>query len=146
MGDEEFLLEHGYIGNEVDAGDPLYVDEAFEDALESFDDEESDSDHTSTHSPPPQIVLPRTFPNLVSGYPETPEFTNYAVDFTETLDYIFVSEPSAEEPYGFAPSRAAPVPTATFMEDFVAMPNEHMASDHVSLVCDLEWRCWSEVT
>jgi len=85
---------------------------------------------------PPSIVLPRSFPNITSGCPEMPRFTNYAVDFAETLDYIFVSECSDQEPFGFKPSKAAPMPKA---EEISPMPNEFMPSDHISLVCDLEY-------
>jgi mRNA deadenylase 3'-5' endonuclease subunit Ccr4 len=146
MGDAEFLLEHGYIGNYSNSSGegPIYEDEAFEDALESFEDEESDSANTEeVVSPPPLIHLPSVFPNLVSGYPDIPEFTNYAVDFAETLDYILISEPSLTAPFGLLPLRAAPVPTTHTMKNFIAMPNENMPSDHLSLLCDLEWKHYS---
>jgi mRNA deadenylase 3'-5' endonuclease subunit Ccr4 len=132
MGEEQFLLEHQYIGNEAGCDDPLYEDEAFEDALEDPNDESSQF---------PQISLPSTFPRLVSGYPEIPEFTNFAVDFVETLDYIFVSQPSTVEPFGFIPFQAAPMPRRTDIEPFLGMPNENMPSDHASLICDLKWGC-----
>jgi len=135
MGGEEFLLEHGYIGNEADSGVPLYEDEAFEDALESLADGDSDS----STPPLPQLRLPPNFPKLVSAYPVIPEFTNYAVDFSETLDYILVSVPSPTERIGLLPVRAAPIPSAATVKAYEAMPNESMPSDHVSLVCDLEW-------
>jgi mRNA deadenylase 3'-5' endonuclease subunit Ccr4 len=138
MGGEDFLLKHGYIGNAIGSGDPLYEDEAFEDALQCLSDE-SDSECTRSTGSPPQIRLPPTFPSLVSGYPNIPEFTNFATDFSETLDYILVSEPSLDDRFGLLPYRAAPMPSAAFVKQFLAMPNENMPSDHVSLVCDLEW-------
>lgn len=134
MGDEEFLMDHGYIGNSVDSGVPLYEEEAFEDAVESFEDIED-----SKARAVPRICLPPTFPNLVPGYSDCPEFTNYSVDFLETLDYILVTMPSPNDAFGLLPLRAAPLPTASEMKPFVGMPNEYMPSDHVSLLCDLEW-------
>ena len=138
MGDSSWMLEHGFIGNECDPEeDPLYVEETFEEAHE---DEESLADK-SVAEPfhPPPIVLPASFPNLVSGCPDMPEFTNFAVDFVETLDYVLASETSEHERYGFRPKKAAPMPNAEEISRYVAMPNEFMPSDHVSVVCDLEW-------
>jgi len=134
MGDEEFLMDHGYIGNTVDSGVPLYEEEAFEDALESFDGIDD-----SKAGAVPLICLPPIFPDLVPGYSDCPEFTNFSVDFLETLDYIFVSVPSPTDAFGLLPVRAAQLPNSSEMKPFVAMPNEYMPSDHVSLLCDLEW-------
>ena len=138
MGDSSWMLEHGFIGNECDPEeDPLYVEETFKEAHE---DEESLADE-SVAEPfhPPPIVLPASFPNLVSGCPDMPEFTNFAVDFVETLDYVLASETSEHERYGFRPKKSAPMPNAEAISRYVAMPNEFMPSDHVSVVCDLEW-------
>jgi len=88
---------------------------------------------------PPAIVLPPCFPDLVSGCEQVPKFTNYAVDFIETLDYIFASKPSDREPYGFLPIGEAPMPSDNLVKEYVAMPNECMPSDHVAIVCDFEW-------
>lgn len=139
MGDYEFMVEHGYVGNDAETGtEPTYEEEAFVDAMEY---EESDVDDESDDAiVPPPLVLPRIFPNLFSGYREMPEFTNLAVDFEETLDYILASEPSDMDPFGFVPKRSAIMPTASEVKQYVAMPNEFMPSDHVSLVCDLEWK------
>jgi mRNA deadenylase 3'-5' endonuclease subunit Ccr4 len=142
MGDQDFLLEHGYIGNDVDTEAPIYEDEAFEDARQYLDTEDDGLDELKL-SQPPQIRLPPSFPTLVSGYPEIPEFTNFAVDFEETLDYILASKPSETELYGLAPKEAAPTPTADMMKTYAAMPNEFMPSDHVSLVCDFKWQRYS---
>ena len=140
MGDTSWMLDHGYVGNEATADteeDPLYVEETFEEAHE---DEESLADDSFTEPfHPPPIVLPPSFPNLVSGCPDMPEFTNFAVDFVETLDYVLASEISEHERYGFRPKKAAPMPNADEISRYVAMPNEFMPSDHVSVVCDLEW-------
>jgi mRNA deadenylase 3'-5' endonuclease subunit Ccr4 len=72
-----------------------------------------------------------------------PEFTNFAVDFEETLDYILASKSSEAEPCGLAPKDSAPTPTAEMLKTYVAMPNEFMPSDHVSLVCDFKWQRYS---
>jgi mRNA deadenylase 3'-5' endonuclease subunit Ccr4 len=134
MGDEEYLLEHGYIGNDVDCHNPAYEDEAFEDALQCLDDlEEKD---TSLR----ELRLPPIFPKLISAFPEVPKFTNYAVDFAETLDYVLVSEPGKYCAIGLVPFRTAPMPQAADIKKYSAMPNEFMPSDHISLVCDLEWK------
>jgi len=140
MGDEEFLLEHGYIGNAADSGTPAYEEEAFEDALESLNDE--DSGGISGNHQPTQIRLPSSFPRLFLGYTDCPTFTNYSVDFMATLDYILATSPSPTETFGFLPSRAAPMPT---IKNIKPMPNEHMPSDHVSLVCDLEWTRYNQI-
>jgi mRNA deadenylase 3'-5' endonuclease subunit Ccr4 len=142
MGDPDFLVEHGYIGNALDSGTPVYQDEAFEDAHQDLDAEDDELDELKL-SQPPQIRLPPSFPTLVSGYPEMPEFTNFAVDFEETLDYILASKSSEAEPYGLAPKDSAPTPTAEMLKTYVAMPNEFMPSDHVSLVCDFKWQRYS---
>jgi hypothetical protein len=135
-GEDVFLMKHGFIGNEV--GDvPVYVDEAFCDAKEEID-EGPETQRLSTI--PPRITLPASFPNLISGYTELPEFTNYAVDFSETLDYVLASKPSCVEEFGFEVISSAPVPPKSEMEEFVAMPNENMPSDHLSIACDLKWK------
>lgn len=69
----------------------------------------------------------------------SPSPANFAVDFVETLDYVLASETSKNERYGFKPRKAAPMPNADEIERYIAMPNEFMPSDHVSVVCDLEW-------
>ena len=130
----DFMVEHGYIGNEVGVTELKCEEEVYDDVQE----EEKDG---ATGLPlPPTISLPPTFPNLVSGCSEMPKFTNYAVDFVDTLDYIIASETSELEPFGFGQKRSAPMPVAEDVTKYVAMPNEVMPSDHVSVVCDLEWK------
>ena len=68
-----------------------------------------------------------------------PEFTNYAIDFIDTLDYILASEVSTIEPFGFRQKRSAPMPRVDDITKYTAMPNQFMPSDHVSVACDLEW-------
>ena len=140
MGDEMYLLEHGYIGNTEDSGIPAYEDESFEDAVESLSQVDNDHD---LQVMPPDLVIPDSFPSLAMGYTEIPQFTNYAIDFAETLDYIFVSQPSDQEPIGLSLDRAAPMPDTTLMNEYGAMPNENMPSDHFSIVSDFTWTKFS---
>mmetsp|Transcript_21824 Transcript_21824/g.43771 ORF Transcript_21824/g.43771 Transcript_21824/m.43771 type:complete len:1027 (-) Transcript_21824:135-3215(-) len=151
-GDNEYMLDHGFIGNydPIDQTvDTSCMDERFLDAHEdeesleeSYYSNEVDVDASTDESSnvvPPAIVLPPCFPDLVSGCEQVPKFTNYAVDFIETLDYIFASKPSDREPYGFLPIGEAPMPSDNLVKEYVAMPNECMPSDHVAIVCDFEW-------
>ena len=134
MDNNEYMIEHEYIGNEVGATDLKYEDEQFKYAQE----------HPTALDKPvasaPSIVLPDTFPQLLSGCETMPEFTNFAVDFVDTLDYILASELSKGETYGFSLTKSACMPTLDDVKKFVAMPNEFMPSDHVSLVADFAWR------
>ena len=131
MGNTEYMLEHEYIGNEAGATDFKYEEEKFKNAEE----------HVNTVNKPtaPPLVLPAEFPQLISGCEEMPEFTNFAVDFVDTLDYILASEQSPGEAYGFLPTKSARMPTSEDVKQFIAMPNKHMPSDHVSVVADFEW-------
>jgi len=131
-GDNEFMVEHGYIGNDVGVTELKYEEEAFDDAQEE--------EQRRSKPCPPLISLPPSFPKLISGCLEMPEFTNYAIDFIDTLDYVLASEPNAEEIFGFKKKKSAPMPDESEIKRFVAMPNEFMPSDHVSVVCDLEWK------
>ncbi len=56
------------------------------------------------------------------------------------MDYVLASEPSEDEPFGFKQIRSAPMPTEEDIKKYVAMPNECMPSDHVAIICDLEWK------
>jgi len=148
-GGESFLLEHGYIGNDKDDdSDPAYVDESFEDASEDLFEDPVQTESPNQPNSLLNLHFPPTFPKLISGYAQMPEFTNLSVDFAETLDYILVSEEGSSvesesertSSLSLKPVRAAPIPTVQeVQEEYGAMPNEFMPSDHVSLVCDLEW-------
>jgi 2',5'-phosphodiesterase len=142
MGEQEYMVDHGYVGHDVNASsDPTFMDEAFEDAHQEPHDIIETSSKTMGLSAPPCIQLPQSISKLISGYRQIPEFTNYATDFCETLDYILASEPNDKQLIGFeALDEAAPCPTSREMKDYIAMPNEFMPSDHVSLVCDLQWK------
>ena len=102
-----------------------------------------DSNFSSVTDPsfkPPSIALPKCFPNLLSGYSNIPKFTNYVKGFVETLDYIFVSEVSDTDHFGFQPISSAPMPSEDDVKPYIAMPNEFMPSDHVSVICDIQWK------
>lgn len=130
MGNNEYMLEHQYIGNSAGSSDFKYEEEQFKNAVEDI----------KTPLPSaPALVLPEAFPQLTSGCEEMPEFTNYAVDFVDTLDYVLASEVSENELYGFVPVRSARMPTSEEIKQFIAMPNEFMPSDHVSVVADFQW-------
>jgi 2',5'-phosphodiesterase len=129
MGNNDYMLEHQYIGNSAGSTDFKYEEEQFKNALQEI----------KTPKPSaPALFLPDTFPQLISGCKEMPEFTNYAIDFVDTLDYILASEASESERFGFVPVRSARMPTSEEVEQFVAMPNEFMPSDHVSVVVDFK--------
>lgn len=139
------MIDHGYVCNAP--GD--YIEEEFVDAHSdeaSFDESpdsgenaENDSSSSASTICPPAIELPSSFPILASGCLEVPQFTNFAVDFIETLDYVFASVPSEREPFGFSPRGEAPMLTEEMAKKYTAMPNKFMPSDHVAVVCDFEW-------
>ncbi len=79
------------------------------------------------------LEFPPSFPNLKSGYPIPPDFTHYIEAFSGTLDYILITN-------NFEVEKTGATPTRDVVKKYVAMPNECMPSDHVSLVCDLKWR------
>mmetsp|Transcript_11160 Transcript_11160/g.20892 ORF Transcript_11160/g.20892 Transcript_11160/m.20892 type:complete len:865 (-) Transcript_11160:2888-5482(-) len=130
MGNNSYMLEHQYIGNSAGSSDFKYEYEEFQNAVEDI----------KTPLPSaPALALPESFPQLVSGCEEMPAFTNYAVDFVDTLDYVLASKVSEHDIYGFVPIRSAMMPTFEEIKRFVAMPNEFMPSDHVSIVADFQW-------
>lgn len=79
------------------------------------------------------LEFPPTFPKFSSGYPTPPDFTHYIEGFVCTLDYILMTN-------NFEVEKTGATPTRDDVEKYIAMPNERMPSDHVSLVCDLRWR------
>jgi hypothetical protein len=80
------------------------------------------------------LEFPHTFPKFSSGYHTPPDFTHYIDGFVCTLDYILMTNNFVVERTGATPTRD------DVKEKYIAMPNECMPSDHVSLVCDLRWR------
>ena len=151
-GNSSYMIDHGYINVKEDTTESCIDEEEFVDAgsslgnrSTSISDESSigknleKNDNSNTDIQLPAIQLPSSFPILESGCHDTPNFTNYATDFIETLDYIFVSKPSTSDPFGFESKGEAPMPSEEMVKEHIAMPNEVMPSDHVSVVCDFEW-------
>ncbi len=79
------------------------------------------------------LELPSSFPKFISAYPTPPDFTHFVEAYAGTLDYILMTE-------NFEVIKSGPTPTREDVQKFVAMPNQCMPSDHVSLVCDVKWR------
>jgi mRNA deadenylase 3'-5' endonuclease subunit Ccr4 len=89
---------------------------------------------------PITISLPDSFPVFCSGYQELPPFTHYIREFSGTLDYIWASQVSESESFGMSSQAYAPTLTEEEVTRDVAMPSKVLPSDHVSLVCDLEFQ------
>jgi mRNA deadenylase 3'-5' endonuclease subunit Ccr4 len=98
---------------------------------------EKDRAHESHWSDFPTIELPDRFPTFSTGYPIEPKFTHYLPVFSGSLDHIFVSQASEQNPFGFEPLHSAPMPTVADVAERVGMPSEKLPSDHISLVADL---------
>jgi len=79
------------------------------------------------------LEFPSSFPTFVSAYKDMPEFTHYIEMFVCTLDYILVTN-------NFELDKSGATPKREDIEKYIAMPNECMPSDHVSLVADLKWK------
>jgi mRNA deadenylase 3'-5' endonuclease subunit Ccr4 len=78
----------------------------------------------------PALSLPNNFPQM-RPVSEPPAFTHLVQGFEGRLDHVVVSS-------GLRPIRNAPMPTVDQVTQQTAMPSEHLPSDHVSLICDLE--------
>jgi len=78
------------------------------------------------------VEYPPSFPQLISAYDKAPDFTHFIECFAATLDYILASS-------NFEVVRSASTLSFDDMKEHVAMPNEFMASDHISLVADLSF-------
>jgi len=79
------------------------------------------------------LEFPSSFPTFVSAYEDMPEFTHFIEAFVCTLDYILVTN-------NFELDKSGATPKREDIEKYIAMPNEVMPSDHVSLVADLKWK------
>ncbi|KAF5285649.1 hypothetical protein FQR65_LT13078 [Abscondita terminalis] len=64
----------------------------------------------------------------------TPEYTNYTVEFKGCLDYIFYDKTR------FELVEFVPLPDEKLLEEKVALPNQVFPSDHLALVCSLQYR------
>lgn len=69
---------------------------------------------------------------LLSAY-GIPEFTNFAGTFVGTLDYILVDAQRLKV------KRVFPLFSREDVSREVALPSSVFPSDHISLICDLEW-------
>ena len=90
----------------------------------------------------PALSIPKSsFPSLVNGYSEElPPYTHYIVGFKATIDHILLSCPETSKFCSvLRPKRHAPIPSVEEVTEHQAMPSPNFPSDHISLVCDLEW-------
>ena len=71
------------------------------------------------------------------GYPR---YTNYVSGFAGCLDYIYVDRRSLNV------ARVIPLPSHEDVTFFTALPNAVFPSDHLPLVCDLQWSTTSDRT
>ena len=109
-----------------------FVDSRDEDTwrhLQTYEWEEGASDGLK-HVNSIDISYPPSFPELISAYETAPEFTHFIHCFRATLDYILASS-------NFKVVRSASTMSLNDMEKYAPMPNEFMASDHISIVADL---------
>ena len=89
---------------------------------------------TSSNVNPPSIELPDSFPTMLSGCQPNPSFTNFSLKFSETLDYVFASQPSKTHTFGFLPKQSAPMPSIQDVKDYISMVRRSLANGlaHVS--------------
>jgi len=64
------------------------------------------------------------------GYPR---YTNFVAGFSGCLDYIYVDRESLKV------AKVVPLPSHEDVTLFTALPNAVFPSDHLPLICDLEW-------
>ena len=64
------------------------------------------------------------------GYPS---YTNFSASFHSCLDYIFI------EPDSFRVEKVIPLPSHEDVTKLTALPNAGFPSDHLAIICDLEW-------
>lgn len=63
-----------------------------------------------------------------------PAYTNYTEDFKGCLDYIFYS------PDSFTVEEIVPIPSEEAVSRDVGLPSELFPSDHIPLICTLNWK------
>jgi 2',5'-phosphodiesterase len=80
----------------------------------------------------PAVSLPDSFPALVAALDPTPPFTHLVAGFQGALDHVLISD-------ALRCQSSAPMPTVQDVTVATAMPSANLPSDHVSLVCDLEF-------
>ena len=85
----------------------------------------------------PELRLPASFPDIVEGYQVRPDFTHYIIGFQGTLDHILMSSQTSLGK--LRPLRQADIPSIDQVTSHQAMPSPNFPSDHLSIVCDIEW-------
>ncbi|KAJ8019825.1 2',5'-phosphodiesterase 12 [Holothuria leucospilota] len=70
--------------------------------------------------------------NLQSACPDVP-YTNFVPAFIDTIDHIVFSVDT------IGIHRVVPMPSHEEVTRYTALPNEVFPSDHLALVCDLQW-------
>lgn len=63
-----------------------------------------------------------------------PEYTNYTEGFNGCLDYIFYDKSNLKV------LDVVPFPTHNEVIQYKALPSKVFPSDHIALVCTLEWK------
>lgn len=86
----------------------------------------------------PELRLPDSFPDIVSGYSAYPDYTHYIVGFKASLDHILMS--SSTSLAQLQPLRHATIPPLVLVESGTAMPGPTFPSDHISILCEIEWK------
>ena len=64
----------------------------------------------------------------------TPDYTNFVSAFHGCLDYIYIDSDELEV------SKVIPLPDHEDILKYTALPNEAFPSDHLALVCDVNWK------
>ncbi|XP_064646518.1 2',5'-phosphodiesterase 12-like [Lineus longissimus] len=64
----------------------------------------------------------------------TPDFTNYTGGFQDCLDYVFIDKSKLDV------TQVVPLPSLEEVTQYVALPNVVFPSDHLALVCDVQWK------
>lgn len=67
-----------------------------------------------------------------------PEYTNFTAGFVGTLDHIFIDSAKLKK------AQIIPMPKHEELTQFVALPSVVMPSDHIALVCDIEFQHHTE--
>ena len=60
------------------------------------------------------------------------DYTNYAGNFHEHLDYIFIDQ-------SLEVTQVIPNPEHSEVEQHIALPSVVFPSDHIAQICDLKW-------
>lgn len=83
----------------------------------------------------PELFLPDSFPTIVSGHQDHPEFTHFVVEYKATIDHILLSLSTTQAE--LKTLRQAPLPTLAQATRYTAMPSPCFPSDHCSVLVDV---------